>query len=58
MIGSAIADLREKMTSDVGLLGTRPVTGVLFLRYHVQSFKTGAEILLQGWPSFNSGFVL
>jgi hypothetical protein len=47
MIGSVIADLREKMTSDVGMLGTRPVTSFLFLRYHVQSFKTGAEILLQ-----------
>jgi hypothetical protein len=47
MIGSVVADLREKMTSGVGMLGTGPVTSFLFLRYHVQSFKTGAEILLQ-----------
>jgi hypothetical protein len=47
MIGSVIADLREKMTSDVGMLSTRPVTSFLFLRYHVQSFKTGADIPFQ-----------
>jgi hypothetical protein len=31
LMGSVTADLREKMTSDVGMLGTRPVTSFLFL---------------------------
>ena len=38
------ADLREKMT-DVAMLGTRPVTSLLFL--HVQSFKIGVYALLE-----------
>ena len=43
-MGSVTADLREKMTSDVGMLGTRPVTSFLFLRYRVQGLKVGADI--------------
>jgi hypothetical protein len=44
LMGSVPADLRERMTSDVWMLGTRPVTSFLFLRYHVQSFKIGNDI--------------
>jgi hypothetical protein len=47
LMGSVTVELREKMTSDVGMLGARSVTSFLFLRYHVQSFKIGADILHQ-----------
>ena len=36
---------QEVMPGDVGLPGARPVTSFLFLRYRLQSFKLGAEIL-------------
>jgi hypothetical protein len=35
------------MSSDVGMPGGRPVTSFLFLRYRLQSFKVGADILDQ-----------
>ena len=40
---------QEVMPGDVGLPGARPVTSFLFLRYRLQSFKVGAEVLNQGW---------
>jgi hypothetical protein len=33
-MGSVTANLLEKVTGDVGVVGTRPVTGFLFLRDH------------------------
>jgi hypothetical protein len=33
-MGSVATHLLEKMTGDVGMLGTWPVTGFLFLRDH------------------------
>ena len=36
-----------EMPSDVGMPGARPVTSFLFLRYHLQGFKVGAEVLGQ-----------
>jgi hypothetical protein len=47
LMGSFTADPAEEMPSDVGMPGARPVTSFLFLRYRLQSFKVGAEILDQ-----------
>jgi hypothetical protein len=45
LMGSFTAHPAEEMPSDVGVPGARPVTSFLFLRYRLQSFKVGAEIL-------------
>jgi hypothetical protein len=45
LMGSLTAHPVEETPSDVGMPGARPVTNFLFLRYRLQSFKVGAEIL-------------
>jgi hypothetical protein len=45
LMGSFTAQPAEEMPSDVGMPGARPVTSFLFLRYRLQSFKVGADIL-------------
>ena len=46
-MGSFTAQPAEEMPSDVGMPERGPVTSFLFLRYRLQSFKVGAEILDQ-----------
>jgi hypothetical protein len=46
LIGSFTAQHAEEIPPDVGISGC-PVTSFLFLRYRLQSFKVGADILSQ-----------
>jgi hypothetical protein len=46
-MGSFTAQPAEEMPSDVGMPARGPVTRFLFLRYRLQSFKVGADILDQ-----------
>ena len=41
----------EEMHRDVAIPCARPVTGFLFFRYRLQSFKVGADILDQNGMS-------
>jgi hypothetical protein len=45
LMGSFTAQPAEEMPSDVERPAAGPVTSVLFLRYRLQSFKVGADIL-------------
>ena len=47
LMGSFTAHPAEGMPSDVGIPARGAVTSFLLLRYHLQSFKVGAEILNQ-----------
>jgi len=50
-MGSFAAHPPDEMPRDVGMPGARPVTGFLFFRYRLQSFKVGADILDQNGMS-------
>jgi hypothetical protein len=47
LMGSFTAQPAEEMPGDIRMPGARPVTSFLFLRYRLQSFKVGADILDQ-----------
>ena len=46
-MGSFTACPAEEMPSDVGMPARGPVTSFLFLRYRLQRFKVGVDILNQ-----------
>jgi hypothetical protein len=47
LMGSFTANLRKKCLLTLGCPAPGPVTSFLFLRYRLQSFKVGADILDQ-----------